>query len=183
MDYHDFELRIGARREGVYPVAVKSRAGEEKAQMAPFDRTVLGEHLQAVEQARGLGEQARGDDNTQRDLRRSGQRAQVEHIQERLTLNGAIRLQPLQVMGCIESAGDRLTALHSVLLSDTMLLDQARSPLMLNITMKAYQYLTEEDLQSEEVETTAARRKHLFDTYMDRMFRRAGVRTAEEQGG
>jgi CHAT domain/NACHT domain len=94
----------------------------------------------------------------------------------RLTLNGAIRLQPLsreQVQKYIADAGEKLAALQAVLQKDSDLQIQARSPLMLNLMVRAYQDLAVEDLAREGLQSAEARRKHLFDTYIARMFRRA----------
>lgn len=95
----------------------------------------------------------------------------------RLTLNGAIRLQPLtreQVHHYIADAGEKLAVLQTVLQKDSELQIQARSPLMLNLMVRAYQDMTVDDLAREDLQSATARRKHLFDTYIARMFRRAG---------
>lgn len=95
----------------------------------------------------------------------------------RLALNGAVRIQPLtrkQVSSCLIEAGPRLMGLQAVLQKDSALRIEARSPLMLNLMIRAYHDLSVEDLESEGFETTATRRKHLMDAYVARMFKHAG---------
>ncbi len=70
----------------------------------------------------------------------------------RLMLNAAIRLQPLtdeQVMTYLAAAGDRLAALQTALQRDSAMRIDARSPLMLNLMVRAYQDLTVAEVMSE----------------------------------
>jgi len=97
----------------------------------------------------------------------------------RLTLNAAIRLQPLtddQVMTYLAAAGDRLAALQTALQRDSAMRIDARSPLMLNLMVRAYQDLSVAEVLKEGIETTALRHKQLMDAYVERMFRRVGQR-------
>ncbi len=95
----------------------------------------------------------------------------------RLKLNGAIRLQPLtleQVYDYLEAAGSKLDVLRTVLQVDDDLQTLARSPLTLGIMILAYQNIPGESLIGQAYHTLEMRRKHLFDTYINRMFRRKG---------
>lgn len=95
----------------------------------------------------------------------------------RLRLNGAIRLQPLtleQVYDYLETAGSKLDALRMALQEDDSLKSLARSPLILGIMSLAYQDIHVEVLTNQSHNTVELRRKHLFDTYIDRMFKRKG---------
>ena len=95
----------------------------------------------------------------------------------RLRLNGAIRLLPLtleQVYDYLEGAGSRLEALRTTLEVDDGLQTLAQSPLTLGIMSLAYQDISVESLLGEAHNTLETRRKHLFDTYIERMFRRKG---------
>lgn len=97
----------------------------------------------------------------------------------RLVLNAALRLQPFtdeQVHAYLTAAGGRLAALRTALQQDSALRIDARSPLMLNLMVRAYQDLTVEAVVSEGSETIAMRRKQLLDAYVGRMFRRAAQR-------
>ena len=94
----------------------------------------------------------------------------------RLKLNGAICLQPLtseQVDNYLEMAGPKLKTLHTALQGDNTLQNLAQFPLMLNIMSLAYQ--DGEALPAEVADTVDERRKHLFDTYIERMFKRKGT--------
>ncbi|GIK44083.1 MAG: hypothetical protein BroJett011_79160 [Chloroflexota bacterium] len=95
----------------------------------------------------------------------------------RLKLNGAIRLQPLtleQVYDYLEAAGAKLNVLRTALQVDNDLQTLAQSPLMLGILILAYQDIPVESLMGQAHPTLEARRKHLLDTYIERMFRRKG---------
>lgn len=93
----------------------------------------------------------------------------------RLRLNGAIRLQPLtleQVYDYLESAGSRLEALRAALENDEGLQTLAQTPLTLGIMSLAYQDMTVERLTDAADQPFEARRSHLFETYLGRMFKR-----------
>jgi len=94
----------------------------------------------------------------------------------RLTLNAAIRLQPLtdvQVQAYLATGGDRLAAVQVALQRDSALRIDARSPLMLSLMMRAYQDVAVADVLAENGASAALRRKQLMDAYVTRMFRRA----------
>jgi hypothetical protein len=92
-----------------------------------------------------------------------------------LKLNGAIALQPLtkeQILSYAAGAGPKFAALQAVLQSDGVLQEEARSPLVLSIMADAYEGKSLEELRGGELSTGDARRRHLFDAYIDRMFER-----------
>lgn len=96
----------------------------------------------------------------------------------RLKLNGAIRLQPLtleQIYNYLDGAGSKLDALRTALQTDDGLQEMARSPLILGIMTLAYQNVPIEAFSNQAADTIETRRKHLFDTYIERMFRRKGI--------
>jgi hypothetical protein len=98
----------------------------------------------------------------------------------RLKLNGAIRLQPLtleQIYDYLGVAGSKLDALRITLQSDDGLREMAQSPLILGIMTLAYQDVPLENMTHEALNTSEKRRKHLFDTYIERMFKRKGGQT------
>lgn len=97
----------------------------------------------------------------------------------RLTLNAAVRLLPLtdqQVQSYLAAAGNRLAALNIALQRDSAMRIDARSPLMLNFMVRAYQDLTVTKVMHESSATTALRRKQLMDAYVARMFQRVAQR-------
>ncbi len=103
--------------------------------------------------------------------------AEYTNLPVRLSLNGAIRLQPLtlaQVYDYLDVAGDRLEALRVALAGDEDLQRLARTPLTLGIMSLAYQDMPAGDLAGSGLLTLEARRRHLFDTYIERMCRRKG---------
>ena len=98
----------------------------------------------------------------------------------RLHVTGAICLQPLtpeQVKGYVARSGDALAGLSAVLDKDQALLTLAETPLMLDVMSLAYRDLPAEELSSDALNTEKARRSHLFDTYIDKMFIRKGKET------
>jgi eukaryotic-like serine/threonine-protein kinase len=103
----------------------------------------------------------------------------------RLGFYRAIYIQPLmpeQVDLYLESAGDKLASLRATLQADEALKTMAQSPLILNIMSLAYQNTSAEDLSEAALNTNAARRRHLFDTYIARMFKRkAGARPYDDE--
>jgi hypothetical protein len=96
----------------------------------------------------------------------------------RLTLTGAIYLLPLkpdQVDEHLAKGDSRLSALRTAIKEDVDLQKLAESPLMLSIMSMAYQDSTPELLAGEELLGAEARRKHVFDCYIGRMFERKGT--------
>ena len=93
----------------------------------------------------------------------------------RLGFYRAIYLQPLtpeQVDDYLNYAGDKLASLRDTLQADGALKNMAQSPLILNIMSLAYQDTSAEALIDPVLNTNEARRRHLFDTYVARMFKR-----------
>jgi len=97
--------------------------------------------------------------------------ADYQVLSNRLQLRGAIyirSLTPEQVNQYLDNAGEQLGAVKTLLTEDTALQELAKSPLTLSIMTLAYQgKKVEEILQTGSVE---ARREHLFDAYIKRMF-------------
>ena len=98
-------------------------------------------------------------------------------LETRLQFNRAIYLEPLsneQITEYFQRAGDKLKSVREVLEKDEHLQQMAQSPLMLNIMSLAYQDNSAEALGNNKLSTDEARRQHLFDTYIARMFNRKG---------
>ncbi|OLP17370.1 hypothetical protein BST81_16350 [Leptolyngbya sp. 'hensonii'] len=95
-----------------------------------------------------------------------------EGLNQRLRFQGAICLQPLtplQIRQYLASAGSELAAVRESLEADTTLQTLAQSPLMLSIMTLAYRGLALTALPNMSLEE---RRRHLFDTYLDRMLQK-----------
>ncbi len=98
-----------------------------------------------------------------------------EALCNRLNFQSAIYVRSLtleQVRQYLDSAGSDLTGLRALIEEDAVLIELAKSPLMLNIMTLAYQGVAIEDLPKTEV--VEERRKQLFDDYIERMFKRRG---------
>lgn len=101
--------------------------------------------------------------------------ADYELLDTRLKLHTAVVLQPLddaQIAQYLNQFGSRMDAVRLMLAEDTTLRQMSRSPLMLSILTLAYQGINIEDLR--QFETLEARRNHLLDVYVLRMFDRRG---------
>ncbi len=95
----------------------------------------------------------------------------------RLKLNGAVCLQPLtpeQIDDLLANAGPPLAALHTVVNGDAALQELARTPLMLSVMGRAYEGISPETLADDRLSSPEARRKHIFDSYVQRMLERKG---------
>jgi len=104
-------------------------------------------------------------------------REEYTSLPVRLRLNSAISLQPLtpeHVNEYLAAAGPKLNGLHAALSEDNELLILAQSPLILSIMTLAYQDVSVDKLTSPTSNTVEERRSHLFDTYIERMFKRHG---------
>ena len=102
--------------------------------------------------------------------------ADYEVLTARLRLQGAVLLQsltPQQIDDYLGGVGEALSPLRETLQDDPTLQELAETPLMLSIMTLAYQGMSAEDLRV--LDTVEARRQHLFDTYVQRMFERRGV--------
>ncbi|MBC6431191.1 NACHT domain-containing protein [Nostoc sp. HG1] len=96
-----------------------------------------------------------------------------EALSTRLQLQGAICIQSLtfqQVNQYLDRAGEQLEAVKTLLQQDTTLQELAKSPLTLSVMTLAYKGKKLEDLPN--TGSKEERRKHLFDTYIERMFKR-----------
>jgi hypothetical protein len=81
-----------------------------------------------------------------------------------------------QVYDYLEAAGSRLDALRTALEEDEGLQALARTLLTLGIMTLACQDMPAEALAGQARDTIEACHKHLFDTYLERMFKRKGRR-------
>jgi MFS family permease len=105
---------------------------------------------------------------------------EYESLATSLKVNSAVCIQPLtekQIGDYLDRFGAELTAVRRMLQDDVPLRELSRSPLMLNIMTLAYAGASVEELQ--QIDTTEARRKHLFNKYIDGMFNRV-ARTKSE---
>jgi hypothetical protein len=96
-----------------------------------------------------------------------------QQLSNRLNFQSAVYLKPLtpeQIRHYLNSLNADLTGLRALIKGDTALQELAKSPLMLNIMVLAYQGVAVEDLPRTEI--IEERRKQLFDAYIERMFRR-----------
>ena len=107
-----------------------------------------------------------------------------ETLSNRLKLQGAICIQSLtheQINQYLERAGEHLETLKTLLQEDTALQELAKSPLTLSVMTLAYQGISVEELPKRG--SVEERRKHLFNAYIERMFkrRRASQRYSKAQ--
>jgi hypothetical protein len=94
-------------------------------------------------------------------------------LSNRLNFQSAIYLKSLkkeQVVHYLDSIKVNLTGLRALIEEDRALQELAKSPLMLNIMVLAYEGVAVEYLPKAEV--MEERRKQLFDAYIERMFHR-----------
>lgn len=99
-----------------------------------------------------------------------------ETLSNRLKLQGAICIQSLtheQINQYLDRAGEQLEAVKTLLQEDTALQELAKSPLTLNVIALAYQAFSVEDLSK--TSSLEERRQHLFNAYIERMFKRRGA--------
>jgi energy-coupling factor transporter ATP-binding protein EcfA2 len=102
--------------------------------------------------------------------------ADYEVLSNRLQLRGAIYIRSLtleQVNQYLDTAGEQLGAVKTLLQEDIALQELAKSPLTLSIMTLAYQGKRVEELR--QTGSVEARREHLFNSYIERMFKRKGV--------
>ncbi|WP_017318885.1 NACHT domain-containing protein [Mastigocladopsis repens] len=94
-------------------------------------------------------------------------------LSTRLQLQGAICVQSLtdeQINQYLNSAGNQLEALRTLLEKDTALQELAKSPLTLSVMTLAYKGKLVEDLP--QIDSIEEHRRHLFNTYIETMFSR-----------
>ncbi|WP_420627813.1 NACHT domain-containing protein [Candidatus Leptofilum sp.] len=92
-------------------------------------------------------------------------------LKARLNLNSAIQIQPLndeKVDTYLCHPKLALQAVRSMLRHDPPLRELTRSPLLLSVMTLAYRGKAKAELQ--QLNSSAARRTHLFDTYIEAMF-------------
>jgi DNA polymerase III delta prime subunit len=100
---------------------------------------------------------------------------EYEALDAKLKLQSAILLQPLtpeQIDGYLERLSPDLNALREALKEDQELREFAKTPLILSIMTLAYLGMPVEEIQS--LGSIEDRRRHLFKTYIDKMFERTG---------
>lgn len=98
---------------------------------------------------------------------------EYEALDSKIKLQSAILLQPLtpeQIDGYLERLSPNLDSLREVLRRDQELQEFAKTPLILSIMILAYRGTSAEELQS--FGSAEERRRHLFKTYVDQMFKR-----------
>ena len=104
--------------------------------------------------------------------------ADYEAMTTRLDIEIAISSQPLakeQVDDYLNRMDPELAALRATLKDDSELYQLAQSPLMLSVMTLAYREMSVHDMQP--LETVDARRKHIFDNYVERMLQPRIYRT------
>ena len=102
--------------------------------------------------------------------------ADYQALAARLRLQGAVLLRPLtpqQVDEYLRGAGMALSAVRETLQHDPTLQELAEAPLMLSVITLAYRGRSVEELQMMGART--ARRRHVFDAYVQQMFERRGA--------
>jgi len=94
-------------------------------------------------------------------------------LNAKLSFEGAIEVQPLtqgQIVEFFNRFGKEMAGIKQVLKKDSALREMAESPLFLSIMMMAYRDRRDIDIFGSGGEK--ARRKHLVDSYIERMFER-----------
>jgi hypothetical protein len=94
-----------------------------------------------------------------------------EKLNNRLQVGAAVQIQPLnevQVSEYLAQGGQALEAVRTTLATDTALRQLATEPLMLSMMVLAYQGASSLGVQAPAGKE--ARRRHVFDTYIKRMF-------------
>ena len=101
--------------------------------------------------------------------------ADYKALPTQLNLSGAILIQPLtqsQIDAYFKRAGPELRNARQFLKKDKILQELVKQPLFLNVVTLAYRGETQRSIESKGLRTLEARRKHLFDTYVTKMFER-----------
>ncbi|MFZ1026490.1 MAG: NACHT domain-containing protein [Limnoraphis robusta] len=96
-------------------------------------------------------------------------------LSNRLQVRGAICVQPLtskHINQYLDQAGEQLQGVKTLLQQDTAMQEMMKSPLTLSIVSMAYKDISIENLQ--QFGSIEERRRHLFETYIERMFQRHG---------
>lgn len=98
-----------------------------------------------------------------------------EVLSERLNFQSAVYIRLLnleQIYHYLNTLGDDLRGLKTLIAEDKVLKELVNSPLMLNIMTLTYQGVAVENLPKTEI--IEERRKQLFDDYIEKMFHRIG---------
>ncbi|MFZ5857184.1 MAG: NACHT domain-containing protein [Chloroflexota bacterium] len=101
-------------------------------------------------------------------------------LKAKLSFEGAIEVQPLtqkQITEFFNRFGKELAGIKQVLQKDSTLREMAETPLFLSIMIMAYR--DKQDIEILVSQDEKAHRKHLFDTYIERMFERARKKNAQ----
>ncbi len=94
-------------------------------------------------------------------------------LNAKFSFEGAIEVQPLtqkQITNFFNRFGDEMAGIKQLLKKDSALREMAETPLFLSIMIIAYRDKRNVDILAAGDEQ--ARRKHLFDTYIERIFQR-----------
>jgi predicted NACHT family NTPase len=96
-------------------------------------------------------------------------------LNAKLSFEGAIEIQPLtqeQITEFFNRFGDEMAGIKQALEKDNALREMAETPLFISIMTLAYRGKPAEAFANGETDTIDTRRKHLFDTYIQQMFKR-----------
>jgi Cdc6-like AAA superfamily ATPase len=105
-----------------------------------------------------------------------------EVLSSRLQLRGAIYIQtlnPVQINQYLDSLGERLQGFKRLLQEDSALQELAKSPLILAVIAIAYQDMAIADFPT--MISLEARRRHLFNAYIAKMFARKNIKSPYTQ--
>ena len=103
-------------------------------------------------------------------------------LNAKLSFEGAIEVQPLtqgQIAEFFNRFGKEMAGIKQVLKKDSALREMAETPLFLSIMIMAYRDKQNVDILVSKDEN--AQRKHLFDTYIERMFERPRLKYLTSQ--
>ncbi|MFF2325590.1 MULTISPECIES: NACHT domain-containing protein [unclassified Streptomyces] len=120
--------------------------------------------------------------------------ADYDALDELLTVNGAVSVQPLEIAAVhalLNGAGGQLRGLAAAAAADPVLARLLTTPLMLGVAVFAYEGVDEDEVAASG--DTEERRGRIFDAYIDRMIHRdrtlrsgrivPGVRAGEVRAG
>ncbi|MEH1819157.1 MAG: NACHT domain-containing protein [Nostoc sp.] len=111
-------------------------------------------------------------DNGQTEVVVCSRIKEYEALSTQLRLRGAIlirSLTPEQINQYFDKAGEQLQAVKTLLQEDNALQELAKSPLTLSVMSLAYRGKKVEELH--QIGSLEERRQHLFDSYIERMFK------------
>lgn len=108
------------------------------------------------------------------DMAACSRKTDYVELNERLALMRAVEIQPLtreEIDAYLSDEGLELAAARQAVAADDALAELASTPLVLSIMAVAYRGLSPEELQPL-LSDIDARRAHLYDAYIERMFER-----------